>query len=143
MTGTYEIKKRGLMCNSTEVKSLEALELAKEKALQVNTNMATMVTLELECTVPSCDRGDGAHYKTPKLVSGLALALLLKHRAENHHLTAPPASSPCTPLKDSVKLPVILSIAPRTTTDCPPSLCKRRSGSSPVRRHPSCQSPVM
>ena len=53
-------------------------------------NMATMVTLELECTFPSCDRGDGAHYKTPKLASGLALALLLKHRAETH---PPPASN--------------------------------------------------
>ena len=38
------------MSNSTEVKSLKALELAKDKALQVNTNMATMVQLELKCT---------------------------------------------------------------------------------------------
>jgi hypothetical protein len=38
------------MSNSTEVKSLKALELAKNKVLQVNTNMATMVQLELKCT---------------------------------------------------------------------------------------------
>ena len=32
-------------------------------------NMATMVRLyELECPFPTCDRGDGARYKTPKLV---------------------------------------------------------------------------
>jgi hypothetical protein len=61
--------------------------------------MAIMVPLELECTVPSYDIGDGAHYKTPKLVSGLALALLQKHRAENHPT---PAYSLYTPLKDSV-----------------------------------------
>ncbi len=36
------------MSNSTEVKSLKALELAKEKALQVNTNMATKAQMELE-----------------------------------------------------------------------------------------------
>ena len=68
-----------------------APELAKEQALRVNTNTATMVRLyELECTFPTCDRGDGAHYKTPKLASGPALALLRRHRAEQH---PPPASS--------------------------------------------------
>ena len=47
------------------MKSLKALESAKEQALQVNTNMDTMVRLyELECTFPTCDRGDGAHYNT-------------------------------------------------------------------------------
>jgi hypothetical protein len=85
---------------------LEALELAMEKALRMNTNMATMVPLELECTVPSGARWYGAHNKTPKLVSGLALALPRKHRAENH---PPPASSLYTPLNEIVKLPVVLS----------------------------------
>ena len=59
-----------------------ALQSAKEQALWVNTNTATMVRLyKLECTFPTFDRGDGAHYKTPKLSSGLALALLQEHRA--------------------------------------------------------------
>ena len=44
------------------------------------------VPVELKCSAYSCDRGDGAPYMTPKLVSGLALDLLLKHRAENHPL---------------------------------------------------------
>ena len=57
-------------------------ELAKEEALRVNTTMASLY--KLECTFPSCDGGDGAHYKTPKLVSGQALTLLRKHRAEHH-----------------------------------------------------------
>jgi hypothetical protein len=102
------------------VKSLEALELAKEKALQVNTNMATMVPLELECTVPVTEV-TGAHYKTPKLLSGLALALLQKHRSENH---SPPAPSLFAPLKDSVKLPVVLSTTTKDNyglfTESPP-----------------------
>jgi hypothetical protein len=67
-----------------------APELAKEQALRVNTNTTTMVTLELECTLPSCDRGDGAHYKTPKLADQPALALLMVHRAERHPPAAPP-----------------------------------------------------
>ena len=36
------------MSNPTEVNSLGDMELAKEKALQVNTNMATKAQMELE-----------------------------------------------------------------------------------------------
>jgi hypothetical protein len=81
---------------------------------RVNTNTDTMVRIyELECTFPTCGRGDGAHYKTPKLASGLALALLQKHRAENHPPASPPTTPSYTPLTDSVKLPAV----PSTTAD--------------------------
>ena len=59
------------MSNSSEVKSLKAPELAKEKALRVNTNMATMVQLELKCTA-HCTL---CPYETPKLESELAMWL--------------------------------------------------------------------
>ena len=99
------------MSKLSEVKSLEALELAKEKALQVNTNMATMRLYELQCSAPSCDRGDGARYKTPKVEADMAFILLKKHMEERHPPAAPPTSPSCTPLTDSVKLPAVPSIA--------------------------------
>jgi hypothetical protein len=91
-----------------------APELAKEQALQVNTNMDTMVRLyKLECTFPTCYRGDGAHYKTLKLASGLALALLQEHRAERHPPAASPNAQPpanaYTTVTDSLELPFVPS----------------------------------
>jgi hypothetical protein len=94
------------MSNSTEVKSLKALELAKDKALQVNTNMATMVQLELKCTA-HCTL---CPYETPELESELAVWLWEMHSAENHPRAAPPASPSCTPLTDSMMLPVVQNI---------------------------------
>ena len=74
--------------------------------------MATMVRLyELKCLASSCDRGDGAHYKTPKLESGPAVELMKKHMAAHHPPAALPTSLSCTTLTDNMKLPVIQSIA--------------------------------
>ena len=47
-----------------------------------------IVSVELKCPACCWDRGDGAHYKTPKLDGGLAMDLLRKHMAVHH----PPAA---------------------------------------------------
>jgi hypothetical protein len=74
--------------------------------------MATTVRLyKLKCPASSCDRGDGAHYKTPKLESGPAVKLMKKHMAAHHPPATLPTSPSCTPLTDSMKLLVIQSIA--------------------------------
>jgi hypothetical protein len=101
---------------------------------------------ELQCTAPSCDRGDGASYKTTKLEAALAVILLKKHRAEWHPPAAPPNAPSCTPLTDSVNLPAVPSTAAEDSyglfTKSPPSPPdKRRQLSSPPdkRRQPSSQ----
>ena len=96
------------MSNSTKVKSFKAQELAKDKAFQVNTNTATMVQLELKCTA-HCTL---CPYETPELDWELAVWLWEMHMAEHHHhhSAAPPASPSCTPLIDSMMLPVTQSI---------------------------------
>ena len=73
------------MSNSTEVKSLEALELAKDKALQVNTNMATMVQLEQGSTA-YCTMYP---YKSPELEPELAMWLWEMHVGAHHHYIPP------------------------------------------------------
>jgi hypothetical protein len=48
-----------------------------------------MTELVLTCSAPGCDVGDGAPFKTPKMVSSDALVLLQMHRADCH----PPAAA--------------------------------------------------
>ena len=95
------------MSNSTEVKRL--------KTMEADTNNVTEVQLVLECTA-LCTL---CPYEMPKLESELAVWLWEMHWAENHPPAAPPASPSCTPLTDSVKLPVILSL---NAEDWSPSL---------------------
>ena len=68
--------------------------------------MATMVQLELKCTA-HCTL---CPYETPELESEIAMWLWEMHWAENHPQAAPPASPSCTPLTDSMMLPVVQSI---------------------------------
>ena len=74
----------------------------------MNTNMATMVQLELKCTA-HCTL---CPYETPELESELAMWLwemrVAAHRY-HHPPAAPPASPSYTTLTDSVKLPAVPS----------------------------------
>ena len=91
---------------------------------------------KLECTFPTCDRGDGDHYKKPKLAVELALALLREHRAEIHH---PPAPSSYTPLTDIVKLPAV----PSTTAEDPYGLLFTKSLPEEIRIKSSAEASTM
>ena len=81
--------------------------------MEADTDNNTRVRVEPE---PECK----AHctvckYVTPKLVVGLAVEIMMKHKTDSHPPAAPPASPSYTTLTDSVKPPAVPSIAAKDT----------------------------
>ena len=127
------------MSNPIEVNSLGDMELAKEKALQVYTSMATKAKgLEMAAYLA----------KLPvELEQDLAMWLWELHSAHRHH-DHPPAAPPASPsyktMTNSVKLPAVPSTAgnstilrrcinqvPQIRRSSSPALCSRNSSQDP------------